>query len=177
MERKLILYIAMSVDGYIADCNEDLSFLSIVEKDGEDYGYSDFVNTIDTVIIGRKTFDKIVSMGYPNPHPDKNVYIITRTEKPSFDNYQYYTGSLTELVHSLKQETGKHIYCDGGAEIVNELLKQNLVDEIILSVIPILLGNGISLFKNGQPTQHLELLSSKSFEKGLVQLHYKCLNT
>jgi len=176
MGRKLIVYIAMSVDGYIADCNDELSFLSIVEKEGEDYGYSKFVNTIDTVIIGRKTFDKIVSLGYPNPHPDKNVYIITRSPKSSFSNYQFYTGSLTNLVNTLKQETGNHIYCDGGAEIVNELLKHNLVDEIILSVIPILLGNGISLFKKEQTSNQLELLSSKSFEKGLVQLHYKCLN-
>lgn len=175
--KKLIIYIAMSVDGYIADCNDDLSFLSIVEKESEDYGYSTFINTIDTVIIGRKTFDKIVSMGYQNPHPDKNVYIISRTEKPRFDNYHYYTGSLSKLINTLKQEPGKNIYCDGGAEIVNELLTQNLVDEIILSVIPILLGSGISLFKNGLLNVQLELLSSKNFEKGLVQLHYKCLNT
>ncbi|MGB3164721.1 MAG: dihydrofolate reductase family protein, partial [Chitinophagaceae bacterium] len=65
---------------------------------------------------------------------------------------------------------------DGGAEIVNELLKDNLIDELIISVIPILVGNGTKLFKDGRPEQKLELISAKHFEKGLTQLHYKCLD-
>ncbi|MFD2730321.1 dihydrofolate reductase family protein [Pedobacter alpinus] len=66
------------------------------------------------------------------------------------------------------------MFCDGGAEIVNELLKSDLIDEFIISVIPILVGNGIKLFKDGRPEQKLELISVKSFDKGLTQLHYKC---
>lgn len=75
----------------------------------------------------------------------------------------------------MKSQPGKNIFIDGGAEIVNLLLKDNLIDEFIISVVPILVGNGIQLFKDGRPEQELKLLSSKQFKKGLVQLHYQCL--
>jgi dihydrofolate reductase len=173
--RTLSLYIATSLDGYIAKPNDDLSFLKLVEKKGEDYGYAKFIATIDTIILGRKTYDwvlkEIGSSHYDNG--DRKVYVITRTEKPSVGNTIFYTGNLTELVKQLKSEDGKNIYCDGGAEIVNELLKSDLIDEFIISVIPILLGNGMRLFQGDRPEQELELISSKSFETGLTQLHYK----
>ncbi|TAF68076.1 MAG: dihydrofolate reductase, partial [Cytophagales bacterium] len=76
--RKLILYISCSLDGYIAQPNDDLSFLSIVQKEGEDYGYNDFVASIDIVIVGRKTYDWVIGQGYEFPHADKTSYIITR---------------------------------------------------------------------------------------------------
>lgn len=132
MNRKVNLYIAMSVDGYIADELDNLDFLTIVEKEGEDYGYNEFINTIDTVILGRKTFDKVVSMGIEFPHADKEVYIISRTANPNRGNAIYYTGELSILIKHLKETKGKNIYCDGGAEIVTELFKHNLIDEMIL---------------------------------------------
>jgi len=171
-DRKVILYIAMSLDGYVATRNDDLGFLSIVEQEGEDYGYADFVKTVDTVIVGRKTYDKVRSMGYEFPYSDKDAYIITRTTRPSVGTVKFYTGSLNKLVTRLKSETGKHIFVDGGAEIVNGLLNDDLIDEFYISVIPVLLGDGIPLFKSDRPEVVLELISSKSFDKGLVQLHY-----
>jgi len=173
--RKLSLFIATSLDGYIAKPNDDLSFLKLVEKEGEDYGYAEFIDTVDTLIIGRKTYDyvlkKIGSSHYDNGQ--KNVYVITRTEKPSVGRTTFYTGNLTELVQQLKSERGKNIYCDGGAEIINQLLKNDLIDEFIISIIPVLVGNGTKLFKDDRPEQELEFISSKSFETGLTQLHYK----
>lgn len=172
ISRKVILYISMSVDGYIADMSNDLSFLQSVEQEGEDYGYMDFVRSTDTVIIGRKTYEKVQEMGFEYPHTDKKVYIITRTKKPDQGSFEYYTGNLTTLTETIKSKPGKHIYCDGGAEIVHLLLQENLINELIISVIPVILGSGISLFKQGRPFQKLNLISSKAFEKGLVQLHY-----
>lgn len=163
----------MSLDGYIATKNNSLEFLSLVEQEGEDYGYNDFVKSVDAVIIGRKTYEKVIAMGYEYPHTDKDVYILTRTAKPSIDNFKFYTEDLTQLVSDLKSKPGKNIYCDGGAEIANELIKNNLVDEFIISVIPILLGDGIKLFNDGRPEQKLQLVSTKQFNKGLTQLHYK----
>ena len=176
MSRKLILYIATSLDGYIAKTNDDLDFLSIVAQEGQDYGYGDFVKTVDTVIVGRKTYDTVISMGFDFPHTDKDAYIITRTPRPSIGSVKFHTGDIKSLVVRLKSESGKNIFCDGGAEIVNELLKDSLIDEIILSVIPILVGNGTKLFKDGRPEQKLELISAKHFDKGLTQLHYRCLD-
>jgi dihydrofolate reductase len=173
--RKLSVFIATSLDGYIAKPNDDLSFLKSVEKEGEDYGYAEFTATIDTIILGRKTYDYVLkeigSSHYDNG--ERNVFVITRTEKPAIGKTMFYTGNLTELVQRLKSGSGKNIYCDGGAEIINELLKNDLIDEFIISVIPILVGNGTRLFKDGRPEQQLELLSAKTFDTGLTQLHYR----
>lgn len=172
IERRVILYIAISLDGYIAKHNDDISFLSIVEQKGQDYGYADFIKTIDTVIWGRKTYDKILSFDIAFPHPDKKIFVLTRTPKPKIRNVTFYSGSLKELIDNLKSQNGKSIYVDGGAEIVNELMKQNLIDEFIISVIPVCLGSGIPLFQNGRPETRLKLINSTQYEKGLVQLHY-----
>lgn len=166
----------MSLDGYIATKDNDLGFLSIIEKEGEDYGYNDFVKSVDAIIIGRKTYEKVISMGFDYPHINKDVYIITRNEKPQIGSFKFYSGDLKQLVSSLKSNPGKNIYCDGGSEIANELIKSNLIDEYIISIIPILLGDGIKLFKDGRPEQLLKLVSTKQFEKGLTQLHYKRAN-
>jgi dihydrofolate reductase len=175
-QRKVILYISMSLDGYIAAQSDDLSFLKLVEEGGQDYGYSEFVKTVDTVIIGRKSYDKVISLGYGYPHTDKDVYIITRTKRPKAGSFNYYTGTLKDLVIKLKSKAGKNIYCDGGSEIVNELLSYNLIDEFIISIIPILLGKGVPLFKSGRSEIKLKLVSSSKFDKGLVQLHYNRIN-
>ncbi len=173
--RKVSLFIATSLDGYIAKPNDDLSFLKLVEKEGEDYGYAEFTDTIDTLIIGRRTYDYVLkeigSSHYDNGKRD--VYIITRTERPQIGRTIFYTGNLTELVKRLKSEKGKNIYCDGGAEVINELLKHDLVDELIISVVPVLLGDGIRLFKDGRPEQVLEFIEAKTFDTGLVQLQYR----
>jgi dihydrofolate reductase len=173
--RKLSLFIATSLDGYIAKPNDDLSFLKIVEKEGEDYGYTKFTDTIDTLIIGRKTYDYVVSeigaSHYDNG--ERDVYVITRTERPSVGRTAFYTEDLARLVKRLQSENGKNIYCDGGAEVITELLKHDLVDEFTISIIPILLGQGTRLFKDGRPEQMLELVGTRTFDTGLVQLHYK----
>src|SRR6478735_1384055 len=136
--RTLAIFIATSLDGYIAKPNDDLSFLKLVEKEGEDYGYAEFTATVDTIILGRKTYDwvlkEIGASHYDNG--DRNVYVITRSERPGVGKTRFYTGNLTELVKQLKNESGKNIYCDGGAEIINVLLKDDLIDEFIISVVP-----------------------------------------
>ena len=162
----------MSLDGYIATQDNGLEFLSQVEEKDQDYSYTDFVNTIDTVIVGRKSYDKVLSMGLEYPHTDKNLFIITRTPRPAVGSTKFYSGNLKELVLDLKSKKGKNIYVDGGAEVANELLNDNLIDEFYISIIPALLGSGISLFNNNRPGQTLKLISAKTFNKGLVQLHY-----
>jgi dihydrofolate reductase len=171
--RSVILYIAMSLDGYIAKPNDDLSFLLIVEKEGEDYGYTDFINSVDTIIMGRKTYDWILTQMPEFVHADKETYIITRAPRPGAGKTTFYSASLKDLVLRLKSEQGKNIFIDGGAEIVNELLKENLIDEFVISVIPILVGEGVKLFNDGRPEQKLKLITTKQFESGLVQFHYK----
>jgi len=176
-ERKVILYIATSLDGYIAKPNDDLSFLSIVEKEGEDYGYADFIKTVDTVILGRKTYDWIMKQVPEFVHADKVTYVVTRTERPELGNTRFYTGDLKELLFRLKHEEGSNIFIDGGAQIVNELLRLKLIDEFIISVIPVMVGDGIRLFQEQIPELYLELYDVKHFDTGLVQLYYKRIDS
>ncbi len=126
--RKISLFIAMSLDGYITKPNNDLSYLKLVEKEGEDYGYAEFTSQIDTIIVGRKTYDYVIDeigvAHYDNGQRD--VYVITRTERPPSGRTIFYTGELTELVTHLKSGSGKNIYCDGGAEVINELTHTDL---------------------------------------------------
>ncbi|WP_293782713.1 dihydrofolate reductase family protein [uncultured Pedobacter sp.] len=173
--RKISLFIATSLDGYIAKPNDDLSFLKLVEKQGEDYGYAAFTNTVDTVMIGRRTYDYVLKEIGPSHYDNgqRDVYVITSTERPQVGRTIFYTGDITELVKRLKSDKGKNIYCDGGAEIINELLKHDLIDNLIISIIPVLLGSGTRLFKDGRPAQILEFIKVKTFETGLTQLHYK----
>ncbi len=173
--RKLSLFIATSLDGYIAKPDDDLSFLKPVEKEGEDYGYAAFMDTIDTIILGRKTYDYVVrEIGVSHyDNGKRKVYVITRTARPDTGNTTFYTGDLAGLVHRLKAENGKNIFCDGGAEIIHELLKHDLIDEFIISTVPVLVGNGTRLFKDGRPEQSLELVKVEAFDTGLVQLRYR----
>ena len=171
-QRKVILYIACSLDGYIAKPNHNLDFLSIVQQEGEDYGYANFVETVETIIMGRKTYDWVMSQVEEFPHSNKQSFIITRAERPTQGNIVFYTDDLAKLIIGLKEKSGKNIFIDGGAETVNALLKEKLIDEIIISIIPILLGEGTRLFQEGFPEQGLQLISTKSFPKGLVQMHY-----
>lgn len=171
MNRKVILYIAMSLDGYIAKHNGDIGFLSIVETPETDYGYADFLNNIDTLIWGRKTFDKVLSLVNEVPHKDKKVYVISRTRKGNHAHAIYHP-NVVELVMQLKNEKGKDIYCDGGSEIIAELMKHSLVDRIIVSIIPYLLGSGIPLFREGIPEKKLTFIQSITYPSALVQLWY-----
>lgn len=174
MSRKLILYISMSLDGYIATKDDDLSWLSIVEKEGEDYGYSKFNDSVDTYIVGRKTYDIILNLtGGHFPAAEKHkCFVITSQNKKEENDITFFNGNIEDLIIKLKKEKGKNIYCDGGAQLVKSLIEKNLIDEYIISIIPILLGNGKKLFLDNTQLINLKLLNSKEFTSGLVQLHY-----
>lgn len=171
--RKVVLYIAMSLDGYIAGPGDDLSFLSAVQKEGEDYGYVGFLNTIDTVIIGRKTYEWVMTQVDEFPHADLDTFIITRSPREPDGRIQFYGGALDSLINEIKSIPGKNLFIDGGAEITNELLRLKLIDEMIISVIPVILGDGVRLFRQGLPQQNLRLISCRSYDTGLVQYHYR----
>lgn len=175
-QRKTILYIAMSLDGYIAQPGDDLSFLSKVEMPGEDYGYASFIKTVDTVILGKRTYDWVMKQVPEFVHADKKTYVYTRSAQADEGNTSFYSGSLKSLIASIKLEAGKYIFIDGGAVVVNTLLQDDLIDEFIISIIPTMVGDGIRLFADGRPEQDLQLVNTTAYKSGLVQLHYKRTN-
>lgn len=174
-KRKVIVYIAVSLDGFIARNDGSLDWLLPFQTAGEDYGYADFMKTIDTVIMGRKTYDMVASMGYEFPHEGKQCFIVTRSPAPPKKHLIFFDKGLIPLVHDLQNQNGNTIFVDGGAEIVNEIMKHHLFDEYIISIIPVLLGGGIRLFDDARPEEEIHLVQSKSYPNGLVQLHYTAI--
>ncbi len=174
-KRELVVFIAMSLDGYIADSKDDISFLDRMDNGKDDYGYHEFIETVDTVILGYRTYEKVMTLVSEFPHKDRTSYVITHRQLENNTHFNTYSGSIKDLIDQIRSKEGKNIFCDGGGNLVQQLIRENLVDRLIVSVIPVILGNGISLFG---PTDHrlLELLEVKSFDTGLVQLHYKFLH-
>jgi len=171
-DRKVILYIATSADGYIADENGGIDFLSAAQTSGEDYGYDKFIKSVDTILWGRKTYEKLLSFGIPFPYKNMKCYVFSRTKTGRDENVEFFSGDIRGLIGDLRKLDGKDIYCDGGAEIVSELMKLDLIDEFIITVIPVFVGGGVTLFKPGRQPMGLQLLESRPFPSGVVQLHY-----
>jgi dihydrofolate reductase len=177
MHRPVILHIAMSLDGYIAKDEDNLDFLSVVDTPGEDYGYTDFQKNVDTLIWGRKTYDKVLSFGIDFPHKDKKCYVLSKSRSGRDENVEFYNGDVKELIAELRQSEGKSIYCDGGGQVVAELLKHALIDRLIISIIPHLVGTGVRLFQDNLPEQALKLTRSVTYPSGLVQVWYEKRDT
>ncbi|MHB9147020.1 MAG: dihydrofolate reductase family protein [Candidatus Amoebophilus sp.] len=173
-QSKAIVFVAVSLDGFIAKQDGDIGWLSLVDRPNEDYGYSAFMQGIGAVIMGRKTYDKVLSLGENFLHKDKQCYVLsTKQHKSNYNHITFYQGELTKLVEELKSKFSKGLYIEGGGEVISELRKDHLIDEYIISIIPILLGSGIPLFKACNVEEKLELSSAKAYPSGLVQVHYQ----
>ncbi|KAA3604128.1 MAG: dihydrofolate reductase [Calditrichaeota bacterium] len=168
--RKVILYVASSLDNFIASSDGSVDWLF----HDSDYGYTEFINSIDTVLIGRKTYSQVLEFG-EYPYKSKRSFVFTRQNITKDENVTFVNEKLSEFVRKLKAQNGKDIWLVGGGEIAKILLNENLVDEIFLSVHPIILGKGIPLFTEINKTLRLKLLKIETFESGLVQLVYKVL--
>ena len=164
----------MSLDGFIATKDDNLDWLNVVNMEGEDYGYAEFTANVDTYIIGRKTYDWVVANMRALPQTkNMDCYVLTRSKTEKKDGVTFYNGSLPELIRSIKAKPGKNIYCDGGAEIVKLFMEHDLIDTYIISIIPVILGDGKRLFRGGIQGFSLSAEPPKYFESGLVQLRYE----
>lgn len=173
-QRKLVLFIGMSLDGFIATKDDDLTWLDSIDHGDDDYGYYEMCKSTDSYIIGRKTYDVVMKLtGGKFPQAEQfDCYVITRQERAPENGITYYNGDIEALIQKLKQGEGKNIYCDGGGELVKTLMEKDLIDEYIISVLPIVLGDGKRLFVGGIDSIKLELKETKSFKSGMAQLRY-----
>lgn len=173
--RKIVLFIAMSLDGYIADTVGKVDWLVGQDDNIEsDDSYSEFVKEIDTVVMGWKTYHQIVTELSPEQWVYANLqsYVITHRDYASTKNITFVSESPCTLVHRLKQEQGKNIWICGGADIIHQLMRDNLIDEYYISVIPTVLGNGIRLFDVMAQKIDLRFVTSRS-SNGIVELVYQ----
>ena len=149
MTRKIILFIATSLDGFIADTQGNIDWLHENTIDSEkDTAYDDFYTSVDTVIMGRTTYDQVTTSLSPDyyPYADSQSYIMTTQGNKTIENITFTNENLVELVTTLKEQDGKNVFIVGGASIVKPLMESNLIDEYQLAIIPTVLGSGIPLF-------------------------------
>jgi dihydrofolate reductase len=171
----LVLYISMSLDGYLAGPNDELDFLNPMDATGEEYGYSEVKNRCKYYILGRRTYEIVLNLcdgDFPQA-ADYECYIISRQQREDENGVRFYSGEIAELIADLKSRNGGDIYCDGGGLLVQSLMEKQLIDEYIISVIPIILGSGKRLFHEVRHQIPLKLQSSEAYRSGLVQLRYK----
>lgn len=153
-EKKTILYIAMSLDGYIAREDGSVDWLDDVEGEGGDTGYTAFYQEIGSIIMGRASYDVCLKLSEHWYYAGKPCYVYTRTPRPSKEGIEFTTEPPEELVERLQSTSQGHIWLLGGGEIVRKFLERDLIDELQIAVIPKVLGKGIPLFPTGtMPTR------------------------
>jgi dihydrofolate reductase len=165
--RKVILNVAVSLDGYIEGPGGEYDWCFT----DADYGMTDFLNSIDTVIMGGKSYRALLQYG--PPYPEFKNYVFTRTEESCpYGNVWLVSDNIPSFVTRLRREPGKSIWLFGGAEIVRILLEHDLVDQMLLAVHPLLLGDGLPLFPRLADRKTFHLKDIIQYPSGLSQLFY-----
>lgn len=182
MSRISSVYAAASLDGFIARKDGAVDWLNEANKvipEGEDCGFISFVNSVDALVMGRKTFETVLSFGCDWPYGDKPVIVMSRNHVDIPDNLP---GSVTfsnetpvELTKRLEREGAKRLYIDGGA-LIHSFLRDDLIKDIIITVIPIVIGEGIPLFGDLKKDIHLKHAETKVFDFGFIQSRYELNN-
>ena len=174
---KVSAYIATSLDGYIARPNGDINWLMEADDSGgkEDYGYKEFSDTVDCMVMGRNSMEMV--MGFPEwPYEGKRVVVMSNTLKEVASQLQnkveLYSGSLTELVTRLKNDGCKRLYIDGG-KTIQSFINEELITDVTITKIPILLGEGLSLFGKTKHDIKLNHIETKSYASGFVKSTYE----
>jgi dihydrofolate reductase len=171
--RTVILYIADSLDGYIArtDGRMDWLFSDV------DYGYTKFLRSVGTIIMGRKTYDQLLTFD-DYPYRGKEVFAVSRFRAGERDEHVTFVGpEIVDIVRSLKAGEGTGIWLVGGSQLVRLFIAEHLIDEIIVSIHPIILGSGIPLILPQDDETQLVFAVCESFSSGLVQLKYRVKKT
>lgn len=172
--KKISLFIAMSLDGYIADGKGSVDWLTGQGNGDESVdAYSEFVKDIDTVIMGWNTYHQIVTELSPNEwvYNDLTTYVVTHRSKASSDKIRFTSKNPTLLLKRLREESGKGIWICGGANLVQQLVREDMIDRYHITVIPTILGSGIRLFEKADREIKLRLLRTRSYD-GMTDLVY-----
>lgn len=177
-ERKIIVYIATSADGFIARKDGAVDWLERPRPKGEDYGMAAFYKSVDTVIYGRKTYDmavKFVEEGVEIPDDGRAIrnYVFShRPPKKVLPGFEFVKEPIKKFAKRLRAQKGKDIWMMGGGGIIASFLDEGEIDEFIIHVIPTFIGEGIPLIAPRHRTVPLKLLSTKKYSDGVVMLHY-----
>jgi len=170
---KTIIYISMTLDGFVAGKNDDLSWLEPYM--GVDYGYKEFYDNIGAIILGKRTYDHIVQ-NWDWPYGNIPAFVLSNeelTNLPQNAEVIQAQGDITDVLAQAKARTDKDIWIGGGAHVVQDFLNKQLADELNVTLVPTMIGNGVRLLDNVHTAGILELQETKTYDKGLVQLVYR----
>ncbi len=171
--RKLKYHVASTLDGFIAHTDHTVDGFVPEGEHVTDYLES-LKNDYDIVLMGRRTYEFGFQFGVTNPYPWMKQYVISRSMDKSPDaNVELVSENVFDLVRELKRGAGKDIYLCGGADLAAKFLAEDLIDEIILKLNPVLFGAGIPLFSGANKRTYLELIGSKVYGNGVVLLNYR----
>ena len=159
--------VAVSLDGFIEDSNGEFDWC----LSDQEYGMTEFLKRIDTILFGRKSYELIMRRGQ-NSFQDKDRFVFSKSLKNADGGFNLINSPIEEFVKNSKAKKGKDIWLFGGAGLLTSFLQANLVDELQLAVHPIVLGSGKPLFENIKGRIHFILIDSKTYSSGLVQLFY-----
>jgi dihydrofolate reductase len=174
-KRNLVLFIASSLDGYIATKDDSLEWLFNIEGEG-DNGFTEFYETVDTVLLGKRTYDWLMKQDIEEyPYKDKECYVFTRSSMEDTKDVKFINEDVTKFIDKLKNQDGKNIWIVGGGELLHDFMKEKLVDELIITLAPTILGSGIPLFKEGDYQIDLTLKRMRNFNQ-FAELHYVIKN-
>lgn len=174
-QRKVVLYIAASVDGFIATEEHKLDWLLSVEGEG-DNGYAQFYDTVDTILLGRVTYDWIMEHEQGNfPYKGKECYVFSRTKRDNNEYVTFIDENIVPFIKKLKEKSGKRIWLVGGGELNKLFVQEGLIAELIITIAPALLGKGIPLFKDNDHQTQLRLKDMIRYNQ-FVELHYDVKN-
>lgn len=174
MNRNVVLYIAASLDGYIAKKDGAVDWLFGESSSlNIDYGYNEFYSSIDTVVMGRTTYEQLINELSPDiwMYEGKKCYVATRGKREGNEKVEFISEDITEFVKSLKSKEGKDIWLVGGGKLIDEFVKKDLIDKYIITIIPTVLGEGIPLFIGKNPEIKLKLMGTKTTD-GMVEVTY-----
>jgi dihydrofolate reductase len=171
--RKVIVHIATSADGYIARPDGDLEWLTSRPAPKGFYGMDAFIKSIDTKVLGRKTYDASVQMGAKFGSRDRHV-VFTRHAPPANapSGVEFVNGAIDAFLNRLRRQPGKDIWLMGGGEIIASFLDACAIDEFVISVVPVFIGDGIPLIARRHRDVPLDLLATARFPDGVVQSRY-----
>jgi dihydrofolate reductase len=173
---KVILYIAASIDGYIAREDGAVDWLDVVATEGEDYGYPAFYEGVDALVMGSKTYEEVLLLS-PGvwPYAGKLSYVLSQRNLTT-DNAEIVITpqGVEDVLAQLEGHGMETVWLLGGGALAASMLALDLIDELILSIIPVTLGDGLPLFpRQGQGERKFELLQTKGYASGMVQVHYR----
>jgi dihydrofolate reductase len=172
--KKIILYIAASIDGRIAEPDGGIEWLSEFPITEEmNYGYKEFMASIDTIIMGGRSWRELSNMDAMGTYADKDIYVVSHHNWGEKENTKFITENVTERITTLRNEPGKNIWLFGGGELVSILLAADLVDEMHIAFIPVILGKGIPLFPEQSKESKWELTANKIYNSGVFKVDYK----